>query len=234
MWWALLATAWAAPRCEVVGFHDITSVPAPAVIVLGERHGHRFDLGRATRVVRKLARSGEPVRVGLEAVHESQQSVLDAFAEGRIDAPDLPELMAWDDTWGFRWGPYEPLVTAAIDGVTVRAAGLDLGPRPAERMIPIPPRYMDLLRGALGGHELPIGMESRFVQSMAWRDHRITELSLQGWDGTGYVVIVTGRGHVEGGKGATWQAARLTTAPVHGFALAWADAPCHAGDKVWR
>ena len=51
----------------------------------------------------------------------------------------------------------------------------------------------------------------------------------------GYLVVVVGRGHVEGSLGVPWQIARMTTAPVHAFTLAWGgDPPCYRGDKVWR
>jgi hypothetical protein len=41
-----------------------------------------------------------------------------------------------------------------------------------------------------GRHPLPPGEEGRFVQAMAWRDFRIAQLALQGWDGKGRLVVV--------------------------------------------
>lgn len=223
-----------AGECERIGLADIKAVPAPAVIVLGERHGHQPDLARAARVVAALRRTA-PVRVALEAVHERFQPVLNDAAEGKVGEDDLPALLDWERSWGFAYAPYRPLVMAGQPGAPVIAAGLTLGPRPEDRAVPLPPRYLDLLRPAMGGHPIPPGQEGTFVQSMAWRDLRIAELGLQGWDGKGYAVIVTGRGHVEGGLGVSWQAQRMTEVPVHAFVLAQGpNPPCHDGDKLWR
>ncbi len=232
---ALLSPAAMAGSCTWVGFRDVVDVPAPAVIVLGERHGTQPDLNRAAKVVRKLARQA-PVSVALEAVHHRFQPILDRYAQDKVEAGDLPALLDWDDSWGFAWRPYAALVTASdLDGVGVIAAGLDLGKKPEEAEIPIPPRYMDLLRPAMGDHPMPASMEPRFVQSMAWRDHEIARRGVEGWDGSGYLVIVTGRGHVEGSKGVGWQAALQTQAPVHAFVLkAGKEPPCYAGDRLWK
>jgi uncharacterized iron-regulated protein len=232
IWW--IAAAALAQECERIGLGDVLAVPPPAVIVLGERHGTQPDLRRADQVVFRLSQSGHPVTVGLEAVHHEYQRVLDEYAQAAMDPGDLPHLLEWDDKWGFPFRPYQPLVTAALHDATVVAAGLDLGPQPEGQTLNLPPNYIDLLRDAMAGHEMPVEMESRFVQSMAWRDFRIAELSINGWDGDGYLVIVAGRGHVEGGKGTAWQAQQMVDAPVHSFVLAWADSPCYPGDKVWR
>lgn len=233
LWW-LLGAAIAAPQCENIRFRDIVSIPAPAVIVLGERHGHQPDLRRADRVVTRLSRRGE-VTLALEAVHHRMQPVLDRFAAGDLDAADLPGLLDWNASWGFAWRPYAPVVTAAVQGVAVVAAGLDLGPKPEDRDVPVPPRYIDLLRDAMQGHDMPLEMEARFVTSMAWRDFGIAEHALKAWDGQGHLVILAGRGHVEGGKGIAWQVAQQVEVPVHGFVLARGkDAPCYPGDRLWR
>lgn len=220
-------------RCELIGFSDVTDVEAPAVIVLGERHGTQPDLARAGRVVRALA-DRAPVTLALEAVHEQYQSVLDDYAAGNLETDALPERLSWEHSWGFPWRPYEPLVTAARHDVKVVAAGTDLGPAPAGREYPVPAGYMTILGDAMAGHEVPPEQQERFVRSMAWRDFRLAENAVGGWDGEGYLVVVVGRGHVEGGKGTPWQLAQLTDKPVHAFVLAWAEPPCYPGDKVWK
>ena len=76
-------------------------------------------------------------------------------------------------------------------------------------------------------------VRERFPVSMAWRDFRIGELALEGWSGEGYLVVLTGRGHVEGGQGTNWQLAQLTDAPVHSVVLDHDGAQCLDGDRVW-
>jgi len=87
----------------------------------------------------------------------------------------------------------------------------------------------------MAGHEMPLAMQSRFVRSMAWLDHQIAETALGAWDGQGYLVILVGREHVEGGKGVAWQAGLATREAVHGFVLAWGgEPPCYMGDRMWK
>lgn len=219
--------------CQSVGFSDITMVQAPAVIVLGERHGTQPDLARATRVVHRLS-TAAPVTLALESVNQKYQPVLDRYAAGEIDPASLPSMLEWAESWGYPWGPYERLITAALWGVNVVAAGPDLGPAPDGEQFPVPPGYINILDDAMAEHPIPPEMEPRFVRSMAWRDYSIADAAIDRWDGQGYLVIVAGRGHVEGGKGVAWQVDQRLEAPVHAFVLAWADAPCYTGDQVWR
>ncbi len=223
-----------AQDCQVITQKDVLEVAAPAVVVLGERHGTLPDLGRARNIVRRFADRGD-VTVALEAVRAEHQPTIERYENGELSPKDLPGLLHWQEDWGFPWAPYEPLVTAAVYGAHVIAAGVKLGPKPEGVTVPLPSRYGDLLRDAMGGHELPMGEEAGFIQAMAWRDYAIAKAAVEGWNGQGYLVILTGRGHVEGGKGVAFQASHLTDAPIHSFVLAWGeDPPCYAGDKVWK
>lgn len=232
--WVLAAAFAADEACEDVRFRDLKRLEPPRIVVLGERHGHQPDLRRARRLVRVLDRQA-PVRLAIEAVHHPYQAVLDRHALGRAEDSDLPALMRWEQTWGFPWKPYAPLVTAGTDGIEVVAAGLELAEMPGDASVPIPPRYMDVLRPTMGDHEVAIGMEQSFVTAMAWRDHEIARRALDGWSGEGFLVVLTGRGHVEGGKGVAWQLARQTDVPVEAIVLARGeDPPCWPGDRIWR
>jgi uncharacterized iron-regulated protein len=231
----LIASAWADEGCTKIGKGSVLSVAAPAVIVLGERHGTQPDLQRAQSVVYRLQKRAE-VTLALEAVHARYQSTLDSWADGRMTPEALPESLAWETSWGFPWKPYEALVTAAVWGGVrkVVGVGLDLGPPPPEAEFPVPTGYMALLADSMAGHEVAAAQQERFVRSMAWRDYSIAHSAVEAWNGEGYLVIVAGRGHVEGGKGIPWQADHMVRVPVHSFVLAWADPPCYDDDKVWR
>jgi hypothetical protein len=204
------------------------------VVVLGERFGHQPDLKRARAVMLRLARSA-PVTLALESVHERYQRLLDGFEDGRLAADDLPELMDWENVWGFAWKPYAPLVTAASRVDHGLAIGMDFGSRPAGVEVPLPRRYIDVLRDGMAGFEPSPGYVGDVVQAMAWRDHHMADLAIQGWNGEGYLVVVVGRGQVEGGKGIAWQLARMTSVPVSSAVLkAGDDPPCHVDDRLWR
>jgi hypothetical protein len=231
MWALLVATALGA-ECETMGMADVMAITPPAIVVLGERHGMQPDLGRATRIVRRLA-DRAPVTVALEAVGGDQQSVLDRYGRGDLATEDLSDALVWDTTWGFPFAPYEPLLeTAATHGTRLVAAGLPLGTPPQGAEFPVPGGYMSILRDAMGEREIPLPAQSDFLRTVAWRDFRMAQQALAGWDEQGYLVIVADRLHVEGGKGLPWQAKLMTRVPVHAFLLAWSiDPPCYAGDQ---
>lgn len=228
-----VTAAIAAQDCEFVTATDIVAVAPPAVIVLGERRGTQPDLWRATRTVRRLGRRA-PVTVALQAINEQQGPILQRYANGAVLPGDLPELIAWDQHWGFEFAPYRGLVTAASWGANVVPVGMAPTPRPVTAILPMPPNYMFVLGEAMKEGPVPVELESVLTEFVAWQDHRIAANAISAWDGQGYLVIVADRFHVEGGKGVGWQAARLTEHSVHSFLLADAGALCTRDDRVWR
>lgn len=230
---ALLLTSALAASCPTVTSAELAELPTPGVLVLGERHGDRGDLRRARRAVRALARRG-PVTLALEAAHEDVQAELDRLASGDLRLRDLADALRWSETWGYAWRPYRRLFALHRRGVRLVAAGLTLGPAPDERQVPIPDGYAEVLAEVLAAHggTPDDAMKARFARSMAWRDLRIGELSLAGFDGRGALVILTGRGHVEGGRGTPWQLEQMGAPPVQTALLAPPDGACEPGDRV--
>ncbi|MEZ4322739.1 MAG: ChaN family lipoprotein [Myxococcota bacterium] len=231
MFWIAAALA---HTCEDVELAEIVDRPAPAVVILGERHGSKDDMKRALSVVEALAARG-PVTLAMEAVHESNQGVLEQYVSGEVKTGKLPDALHWSKTWGFPWKPYKKLVTAGKRGIPVVAAGLDLGKKPDGIEIELPEGYDAFLAKSMEGHmhQMSEEIRARFATSMAWRDFRIGELAVKGWSGEGYLVILVGRGHVEGGMGTNWQVPKLVEAPVFSVVLNHDDARCLEGDRVW-
>ena len=233
-WLALLLSGGPPGPCDDVSIDTLTQLQGPAVLVLGERHGSRKELKRAWRIVDGLA-ADQPVTVALEAIHEDGQPTLDAFAASALSKRDLPDALDWETTWGFPYRPYKKLVQGANAGLTVVAAGLTLGPKPDDIELVVPPDYVDHLTAYMGGHahgDMPPEMAERFTTSMTWRDFRIAELAVQGWSGEGVLVVLTGRGHVEGQLGTNWQLERLVDVPVQSAILSDKDARCLSGDRL--
>lgn len=219
--------------CERIGMTDITSVTSPAVIVLGERKGTWPDLIRAEKLVDRLSRRGD-VTLALESVLAEHQGVLDQYETGAVQSRDLPELLRWNQWWGFSWTDYQGLVTSADRNVRVVGVGAPLEARPEDVPLSLPPGYPHLLAQATGEHTMPVALESTFAQNMAWMDQRIARGALDAWDGEGWLVVLVDRLRVEGGLGVQWQAQRMTDANVEAFVLADGDSPCFSGDQVWR
>ncbi|MFT4622796.1 MAG: hypothetical protein ACI8PZ_001452 [Myxococcota bacterium] len=228
----LMTAAWS-QTCDHVTAADIVAVQPPAVIVLGVRPGTQPDLWRAGRMAKRLSRTS-PITLAIDAVPAEQQSVLDRYAEGAVLPGDLPDLLDWEATNGFDWAPHRPLVTAATWAARVVAIGHEWSRRPADAILPLPTSYMFVLGEAFGDAPVPVAWEPRLVEMMAWRDHRMTATALAGWDGRGFLVIVADRFHVEGGKGVSYQASRMTDHPVHAFLVGDAGAHCWPEDRIWR
>jgi hypothetical protein len=196
------------------------------VIVLGERRSTMPDLWRAARVVRGLARRDE-VTLALADVEAVHQGVLDRIDETRW--ADLPPLLDWPDS---PFWPYRPLLAAGKNSGALLAVGQAPAARPADARGPIPPGYAHALAASLGESAAHVDAEAGFAQTVAWVDHEVASRAVAGWSGRGYLVVVVDRFHVEGGRGVSWQAERLATAPVHAFLLAGADPLCAPGDRI--
>ncbi|HHO53467.1 MAG TPA: hypothetical protein ENK18_22000 [Deltaproteobacteria bacterium] len=218
--------------CEHIKLRELVSDPGPGVLFLGERHGVRKDLSRAYRIVNKLSHLG-PVTLGLEAVPAAQQSVLDRLSLGRLPFETLPEALDWDNDWGYSFSTYERLLKLYDrDEITLVGVGQPLQLRPEEASVPLPPGYAMVLADTMGDGPIPVELESRLVQTVAWHDHRIATSALEGWGGRGWLVVVVDRNWLEGGLGVAWQATRLTEAPVSAALLADAGTRCYRGDRV--
>ena len=191
-----------ASACEETSVRELSQVGSPSILVLGERHGSIPDLRRAARIVRRIAKR-KPVTVALEAVAMDRQSALDKLARGEVRASDIRELAEWDKTWRHDFEAYRKLL--AVKGVTFVAAGPPLEKKPEEASIPVPEAYEARLRDVALGHGMSEEDVPAFAASMAWRDYRIAELAVDGWNEQSVLIVVAGRGHVQGGLGIGWQ-----------------------------
>jgi hypothetical protein len=165
--------------------------------------------------------------VALEAVDRRKQQAMVQLAEGTLKPRQVEPATDWSSTWGHAFKPYLPVFKA--DGLFV-GAGLPIGPAPEDREFEIPERYVTELGATASKH----GMDPNvFASSMAWRDVGIAENAVQGWSGEGFLVILTGRGHVTEGLGVPWQLARgITEVPVLSYLLD--SEGCATGDAVLR
>src|SRR5688572_17423981 len=117
---AALAQAQEAPTCGRTSVGRLAKQAAPAVIVLGERKGTLPDLGRAKRLVKKLAKKG-PVTLALQAVRVDHQEVLDRVSGGQLPIEQVPTALDWENSWGFPFEAYAPLLE--LEGVKLLGIG---------------------------------------------------------------------------------------------------------------
>lgn len=217
----LLSAALASP-CTQSTVPFVVDIQAPAVVVLGERMGMSPDVPRAAKIVKTLKKKG-PVTLGVQIVPAEKQPVLDRFNKGELPAVLLESELHWT---GFPYAPYSKLFAT---GVPVHALGVPVEPKPDETPVPLPRGYARFLTDGMSGHPMPADLESDFAQLVAWIDMRVALQAIESWNGEGFLVILADRAHVEGGQGVSWQAQRLTEAPVHTVLLSGAGA-CYQGD----
>lgn len=232
--WLLSLAAWAAEPgegCTRTSVGKLANTPMPAVLVLGERKGTMPDLGRARKIVAKLAKRG-PVTVALQAVDAEKQGALDRFSQGQLSIEALPAELDWENRWGFPFSAYAPLLETKALGAKLVAIGGPYKPQPEGEPISIPPAYIHVLTGPMGDAPMPVELEGRFASFVATADRRLASSAISSWNGQGALVIVVDRYHVEGGLGVQWQARQLTEVPVVSAMLANAGSLCFAGDAL--
>jgi len=237
--WSLVASAADEPKCTKVGLTDLVpEETGPAILVLGERPNEEVDSDRMFAAVKKLAKRG-PVTLALQALPRELADEMGQLERGEIQAATVStETVTAPDgattthrTYLVRMYPEgrEPLVKHVVP------IGVPLGARkPADLQLPMPPLYIHPLAEAMGEGKMPPELEPRFVEQVAWIDHQLASGAIDGWDGTGFLVIVVDRLHVQGGLGVAWQASQLTDVPVHQALLANAGTQCVDADRVLR
>jgi hypothetical protein len=232
--WLIVAAAFAAEdpgACQKTTVGKLTKTPGPAVLVLGERKGTLPDLARAKKIVSKLAKKG-PVTLAIQAIRADHQDVLDRYTRGEIAVDAVPDALDWPNSWGFPFEVYRPLLGTSVHGVKLVAVGGDYKRRPLEAALPLPPGYIHVLADPMGDNPVPVELEAKYVEFVAWADHQFASQAVSAWDGAGTLVIVVDRFHVEGGMGVQWQAQRLTEVPVTAAILANAESRCYTGDLL--
>ena len=176
MFLTLLSTLALAHDCEETDLGAVTAVEAPAVLLLGERHGEKVDMKRALAVVDALRAKGE-VTLAMEALHEKNQPIVDDYAAGKVKKGKLPAALDWEKTWGFKFKPYKKLVTAHDRGVKIigatahyATADLDEGPIIAQDTVHVSHRD-DVARLTAKGRDLETTVLARAV--LAHLQHRV-------------------------------------------------------------
>jgi hypothetical protein len=96
--------------------------------------GDFHALAQAQRThLRLLRRIQKPVVLALESFQAASQKHLDAFISGDLSLEDLRAKSKWDQTWGFSWDHYRPLLELAkARGFRLLALNSKIGSRKLE------------------------------------------------------------------------------------------------------
>ncbi len=83
---------------------------AARVIFVGEEHANPHHHAAEVEVLERAYAADPSVGLGIEMLPRTYQGSLDAFVGGMLDEAGFLQAVAWDQTWGFDWGLYKPLL----------------------------------------------------------------------------------------------------------------------------
>jgi uncharacterized iron-regulated protein len=189
-------------------------------VLVGEQHDDVQHHVLERRVVEAVAKPGSAV--GLEMVTWQNQSILDRFSKGEIDADALATALDWPKSWGHDFAWYAPILVAAqqqgarlvalnAPRPLVRAvakkgiAGLDDGECAELPMMDLGDEaHRDEIR-AVFSHHGPSpsgdGFERFYSAQVLWDESMADRAAAALAQGAPNVVVIAGVGHVQGGRG---------------------------------
>ncbi len=194
-------------------------------ILIGESHDNPCDHHTQARVIELMAMEGQKYVLGLEMVSVERQEILGMFNEGFINVDQLPDMLQWQDHWGYDFELYRPIFDKARAYlIPVKALnlpshvtrnishhGLDnLPPEDKEylpeKLIEPPEEQLQMLREQFELHEDLIQADQvkfrRFVAAQSAWDTKMAYEAVKALEGKQKsVIILAGTGHVAMGWG---------------------------------
>jgi uncharacterized iron-regulated protein len=107
---------------------------ATDIVLVGDYHALPASQHFTAALVEKLAASGKPVVLGVEAIVARDQHILDEWQQHEIDSEELRSRIRFETDWGYDWQPFRELLEQSrASGVKI--FGLDCTPREDMRSI---------------------------------------------------------------------------------------------------
>ncbi len=100
----------------------IERLRAADVSLIADFHADPQSCRTALRLVRDAIRPSEDWWIGIEMIPSDQQAALDRFQSGKLSRDEFLDLIRYEESWGFPFSNYEPLLHWARNrGVPVLA-----------------------------------------------------------------------------------------------------------------
>jgi uncharacterized iron-regulated protein len=192
------------------------------VIFVGEEHPNPHHHAAEIEVLQRVFATEPSVGLGLEMLPRTLQGPLDAYVGGKLDEAGFLRAVDWDQTWGYPWGLYRPLLEFCREhhlpayalnaprdlAHAIAKNGVD-GLSAAERrslpeMKPGPERHRELVREAFAQHPHGKFDEARFERfyqaQLVWDETMADRIAaaLKAPNAPAHLVIVAGEGHTRG------------------------------------
>ena len=205
---------------------------APArIIYIGETHNSNADHEYQLEVLKGLKLRGAKFAVGWEMFEAAQQPLLDQWVDRRLSTEGLLEKTDFQHRWGMysvmyekilRWTQSEGVADLALnapDGLSHKlAAGQALDA--AERELlptgyqPLPGGYEHFVEQMGEAPHAGANLENFYKAQLIWDQTMATHIvEYLGAHPEGKLVVLLGRGHVDGGFGVPAFVSQKTDAP---------------------
>ncbi len=99
---------WPVQRSQLIG--DILQSD---IVIGGDFHAFAQSQRTHLRLLRSLKRLNRPLVLALECFESKHQALLDHFLEGDVSQEQFLKEIDWEQSWGFPWKNYWPLVKLA-------------------------------------------------------------------------------------------------------------------------
>lgn len=192
---------------------------AARVIYVGEEHPNPHDHAAELEVLERAYAADPSIGLGLEMLPKTYQGSLDAYVSGNLDEQAFLKAVDWEDTWGFPWGFYKPLLAFcrahhlpayALNATrdlahAVAKVGLD-GLTPAQKaelpeIKPGPEPHREYVREAFAEHPHGKFDEAEFERfysaQLVWDETMADRVAaaLKAPGAPAHLVVVAGEGH---------------------------------------
>jgi uncharacterized iron-regulated protein len=194
---------------------------AARVIFVGEEHANPHDHAAEIEVLERAFAADPSLGFAFEMLPRTYQASLDAYVAGTIDEKAFLKAVDWEQTWGYPWGLYKPLLefcrahrlpafalnapqslahAIALKGV----AGLTRKERAqVPELKPGPAAHREMVREAFAQH--PHGrfngeaFEHFYEAQLVWDETMAERIAaaLTGEHAPKHLVVVAGAGHTQ-------------------------------------
>jgi uncharacterized iron-regulated protein len=198
-----------------------------SIIYIGEMHTSSEDHQAQLTILKKLSESNKCIEMGMEMFPGAAQPVLNRFIQGEMTEDEFLQEVQWDQVWGFPFQLYRPLIDFARDR-HMRILGLnaphkvvsaiahhglaslteeDRAQVAREFHLDDPKNRLRIQQEFTGhGKEGIKDFESFFEAQLAWEETMAETLAqrLKETGGKCMVVVIVGKGHINGRLGVPY------------------------------
>jgi len=129
-----------------------SAISRAGVVLVGDYHALPNSQRYLASVIRDAEVGGRPLVLGVETVFSRDQHILEEWWRGEIDESELRQRIRFDLDWGYDWGPFYELLSAAREHAEA-VYGLDCMPREDLRKIGARDRHAaDKIAGMRAAH----------------------------------------------------------------------------------